>query len=85
MSDPSGVHIDPDVSRRLYDWAMSNGAAAQQLGVPWRAKDAIWTARLRIGLPYGRQGLWVKFDDAVAAVVDDDRADLLEALAALGV
>ena len=85
VSDPFGAHIDPDVSRRLYDWALSSGAAAQQLGTPWRTKDAIWTARLRIGLPYGRPGSWVNFDDAVTAVVDDDRADLLEALAALGV
>ena len=85
VSDPFGSHIDPDVSRRLYDWALSNGATAQQLGAPWRTKDALWTARFRIGLPYGRPGPWVSFDEAVAAVVDDDRGDLLEALTALGI
>ncbi len=46
---------------------------------------ATCSARFRIGLPYGRPGPWVNFDDAVAAVVDDDRANLLEVLAALGV
>jgi len=85
VSDPFGSHIDRDVSRRLYDWALSNGATAQQLGAPWRTKDALWTARFRIGLPYGRPGPWVSFDEAVAAVVDDDRGDLLEALTALGI
>ena len=85
MSDPFGAHVDADVSRRLHGWALSNGATAQQLGVPWRTKDALWTARFRIGLPYGTPGPWASFDDAVAAVVDDDRAGLLEALEALGV
>jgi hypothetical protein len=83
--DPFGSHIDPDVSRRLYDWALSHGATAQQLGLPWRTKDALWTARFRIGLPYGLPGPWANFDDAAAAVVDGERADLVEALAALDI
>lgn len=45
-SDPFSAQIDHDVSRRLHDWARSHGATAQDLGTPWRTKDAMWSARL---------------------------------------
>jgi hypothetical protein len=82
-TDPFSSPIDRDSSRRIYDWALAHGVTAQQLGVPWRTKDALWTARHRIGLPYGKPGPWVDFDDAVAAAVDGDRGALTQALAAL--
>jgi hypothetical protein len=82
-SDPFSSPIDHDSSRRIYDWAIAHGVTPQQLGGPWRTKDALWAARHRIGLPYGRPGPWVDFDDAVAAAVDGDRGALMEALAAL--
>jgi hypothetical protein len=84
-SDPFSAQIDHDASRRLYDWARSHGATAQELGTPWRTKDALWSARLRMGLPYIRPGAWIDFDDAVAGAVDDDRAALFESLDALGI
>jgi hypothetical protein len=84
-SDPFAAPVDHDVSRRLFDWVVANGVSAQQLGGRWRTKDALWTARYRLGLPYGRPGAWYTFDDAVAAVLDDERAVLAEALANLGI
>lgn len=84
-SDPFADSIDHDLSRRLFDWVVANGVSAQQLGGRWRTKDALWTARYRLGVPYGRPGAWYTFDDAVAAVVDDDRVALADALAALGI
>ncbi len=81
--DPFSSPIDHDASRRLYDWAISQGLTAKQLSGPWRTKDALWTARLRVGLPHSRPGPWLDFDDAVAAAVDGDRGGLLKALAAL--
>jgi hypothetical protein len=84
-SDPFAAQIDHDVSRRLFDWVVANGVTAQHLGGRWRTKDALWTARYRLGLPYGRPGGWYTFDDAVVAMVDDDREALAEALATLGI
>jgi hypothetical protein len=83
--DPFAAQIDHDASRRLYDWARSHGATAQELGTPWRTKDALWSARLRMGVPYSHPGAWIDFDDAVAGAIDDNRAALFEGLDALGV
>jgi hypothetical protein len=84
-NDPYAASIEADVSRRLYDWARAQGIGAQQLAGPWRTKDGLWSARLRLGLIYGLPGAWLAFDDAVIATIDDDRAALREALAALGI
>jgi hypothetical protein len=54
------------------------------LAGPWRTKDALWSARFRIGLPYGRPGAWLTFDDAVVAAVDGNDEILMDALATLG-
>ena len=82
-SDPFSDQIDHDASRRLFEWAKGQGIAANVLIGPWRTKDALWAARHRIGLPYGRPGPWVTFDDAVVAAVDGDRGTLMSALADL--
>jgi hypothetical protein len=84
-TDPYAAKLEADVSRRLYEWAKAQGVTAQQLAGPWRTIDGLWSARLRLGLIYGRPGAWITFDDAVIAAVDDDRAALQEALASLGV
>jgi hypothetical protein len=82
-SDPFADRLDADSSRRLFDWARSHGAGAQELTGPWRTKDALWTARHRLGLPYTRPGAWITFDDAVAAAIDGREKALMEALIAL--
>jgi hypothetical protein len=82
-SDPFADNLDHDSSRRLYIWAVANGASKADLAGPWRTKDALWTARFRLGLPYGRPGVWFVFDDAVAAAIDGDREVLADALATL--
>ena len=82
-SDPFADHIDSDASRRLFKWAVEQGVNARELAGPWRTKDALWSARLRLGLIYGRPGAWITFDDAVVAAVDGDDATLMNALAAL--
>jgi hypothetical protein len=82
-SDPFSDHLDHDSSRRLYSWAVANGASKGDLAGPWRTKDALWTARFRLGLPYSRPGAWYLFDEAVAAAIDGDREALADALAAL--
>jgi hypothetical protein len=83
-SDPFAAHLDHDASRRLFKWAVANGENGRELAGPWRTKDALWTARLRLGLPYTRPGAWITFDDAVVAAIDDDDAVLMDALARLG-
>lgn len=83
-SDPFSDQIDHDASRRLFEWAKAQGVAANVLTGPWRTKDALWSARMRIGLPYGRPGAWVTFDDAVAAAIEGDRGTLMTSLAELG-
>jgi hypothetical protein len=82
-SDPFADNLDHDSSRRLYVWAVANGANKADLAGPWRTKDALWTARFRVGLPNSRPGAWMIFDDAVAAAIDGDREVLADALAAL--
>jgi hypothetical protein len=82
-SDPFADAIDHDASRRLFDWAKTQGVTATQLTGPWRTKEALWSARHRLGLPYSRPGEWFTFDDAVAAAIDGDRAELMSALADL--
>lgn len=82
-SDPFASPIEADDSRRLFKWAVAQGVAAKDLSGPWRTKDGLWSARLRLGLLYSRPGAWITFDDAVVAAVDGDRAALLDALAAL--
>jgi hypothetical protein len=83
-SDPFAAHLDHDASRRLYQWAVAKGENARELAGPWRTKDALWSARLRIGLPYSRPGAWLTFDDAVVAAIDGNDAVLMDALATLG-
>ena len=83
-SDPFAAHLDHDASRRLFKWAVANGENGRELAGPWRTKDALWTARLRLGLPYTRPGAWITFDDAVVAAIDDDDAVLMDSLATLG-
>jgi len=83
-SDPYGAKLDPTDSRSLFEWAVAHGANGRELAGPWRTKDALWTARLRLGLPFSRPGAWVTFDEAVAALIDDDGAELSRAFAALG-
>ena len=82
-SDPFAAHLDHDASRRLFQWAVANGESGRDLAGPWRTKDALWSARLRIGLPYSRPGAWVTFDDAVVAAVDGNEAVMMNALAKL--
>ena len=83
-SDPFSAHLAAVDSRRLYEWAVAHGANARELAGPWRTKDALWSARLRLGLLYSRPGAWLAFDDAVVALVDGNEADLNAALNALG-
>jgi hypothetical protein len=83
QNDPFSDHLDHDASRRLFNWAIANGVSKSDLGGPWRTKDALWTARFRLGLPYSRPGAWYVFDEAVAAAIDGDREVLMDALAAL--
>jgi hypothetical protein len=82
-SDPFSDTIDADSSRRLYDWAKANAITPRELSGPWRTKDALWSARLKLGLLYGRPGAWVTFDEAVVAVIDDDRTALADLLVTL--
>ena len=82
-SDPFAAHLDHDSSRRLFQWAVANGENARELAGPWRTKDALWSARLRIGLPHSRPGAWLTFDDAVQAAIDGDDAALMNSLATL--
>lgn len=83
-SDPFSAQLDHDASRRLFQWAVANGENARALAGPWRTKDALWSARLRLGLPYTRPGAWITFDDAVIAAIDGDDAVLMDSLATLG-
>ncbi len=84
-TDPFADPIEADVSRRLYEWAKANAMVRGEMTGPWRTKDALWSARLKLGLLHARPGAWIAFDDAVTAVVDDDRAELQLALAALDI
>jgi hypothetical protein len=82
-SDPFADHLDHDSSRRLFTWAVANGASKADLGGPWRTKDQLWTARLRVGLPYSHPGAWFIFDDAVAAAINGDQNAVFNSLAEL--
>ena len=83
-NDPFASKLVAADSRCLFDWAVANGANGRELAGPWRTKDALWTARLRLGLPFSRPGAWLVFDEAVAALIDDDEPALSAALADLG-
>jgi hypothetical protein len=82
-SDPFAEKLEAVDSRRLHEWAIAHGANARDLSGPWRTKDALWAARLRIGLLYSRPGVWLAFDDAVVALVDGNEAALNDAMNAL--
>lgn len=82
--DPFSSKLDASDSRSLFEWAVANGANGRELAGPWRTKDALWSARLRLGLPFSRPGAWLTFDEAVVALVDDDEPALSAALADLG-
>jgi hypothetical protein len=82
-SDPFADKLEAVDSRRLYEWAVAHGANARELAGPWRTKDALWSARLRMGLIYSLPGVWIAFDDAVVALVDGNEAALNDALNAL--
>jgi hypothetical protein len=82
-SDPFADKLAAVDSRRLYEWAVAHGANARELAGPWRTKDALWSARLRMGLLYSLPGVWLAFDDAVVALVDGNEAALNDALNAL--
>ena len=83
-NDPFASKLVAADSRCLFDWAVANGANGRELAGPWRTKDALWTARLRLGLPFSLPGAWLVFDEAVAALIDDDEPALSAALADLG-
>lgn len=83
-SGPFADKLEAVDSRRLYEWAVAHGANARELAGPWRTKDALWSARLRMGLIYSLPGVWIAFDDAVVALVDGNEAALYDALNALG-
>jgi hypothetical protein len=83
-SDPYSAKLDAGDSRCLFEWAVANGANARELAGPWRTKDALWSARLRMGLLFSRPGVWITFDEALVGLIDDDREALSIALAALG-
>lgn len=83
-SDPFSALVDEGVSGCLLAWAHSHGATAEELGAPWATKDALWSARIRLGLPYSRSSDWYEFDNAMIAAVDGDQAALTTALEALG-
>jgi hypothetical protein len=83
-SDPFAAHIEAVDSRHLFEWAVAHGANARDLAGPWRTKDALWSARLRLGLLYNRPGAWITFDDAVLALVDGQEGALADALNKLG-
>jgi hypothetical protein len=82
--DPFSSKLEASDSRCLFEWAVANGANGRDLAGPWRTKDALWSARLRLGLPFSRPGAWLTFDEAVVALVDDDERALSAALADLG-
>ena len=82
-SDPFAEKLEAVDSRRLHEWAVAHGANARELAGPWRTKDALWSARLRMGLLYSRPGVWLTFDDAVVALVDGNEAALNDAMNAL--
>ena len=83
-NDPFSEKLAAVDSRHLFEWAVAHGANARELAGPWRTKDALWSARLRLGLLYSRPGAWISFDDAVAALVDGNETALADALNALG-
>jgi hypothetical protein len=83
-SDPYAAKLDAGDSRCLFEWAVANGANGRELAGPWRTKDALWSARLRLGLLFSRPGAWITFDEAVVGLIDDDNSALSAALAALG-
>ena len=83
-SDPYSAKLDAGDSRCLFEWAVTNGANARELAGPWRTKDALWSARLRMGLLFSRPGVWITFDEALVGLIDDDHEALSNALAALG-
>ena len=82
-SDPFADKLDAVDSRRLFEWAVAHGANARELAGPWRTKDALWQARLRLGVIYGIPGAWIGFDDAIVALVDSNERALNAALNAL--
>ena len=83
-SDPYSAKLDAGDSRCLFEWAVANGANVRELAGPWRTKDALWSARLRMGLLFTRPGLWITFDEALVGLIDDDNVALSNAFAALG-
>lgn len=83
QSDPFSDKIDAVDSRHLFEWAVAHGANAREIAGPWRTKDALWSARLKMGLLYGRPGVWIAFDDAVVALVDGNDGALGDALNSL--
>jgi hypothetical protein len=82
-SDPFADKLEAVDSRRLHEWAVAHGANARELAGPWRTKDALWQARLRMGVLYGMPGPWITFDDAVVAIVDGNMKALDAAMNAL--
>jgi hypothetical protein len=83
-NDPFSAKLDATDSRCLFDWAVANGANVRELAGPWRTKDALWTARMRMGLLFSRPGSWITFDEALVGLMDDDNKALSDALNALG-
>jgi hypothetical protein len=83
-NDPYSAKLDATDSRCLFDWAVAHGGNARELAGPWRTKDALWTARMRLGLLFSRPGSWITFDEALVGLMDDDNEALSDALNALG-
>jgi hypothetical protein len=80
FGDPFAEQLDPDVARRLREWAAAHEDDAGKVGDAWRTKEDLWTARFRLGLPWHRSGGWPWFDQAAGAAVDGDLMMLHRAL-----
>jgi hypothetical protein len=82
-SDPFLEPVDGEISGRLSVWAIGHGATKEELAAPWRTKEELWSARIRLDIA-SRAGAWLAFDRALSAMVDGDQDALAEALVALG-
>lgn len=81
--DPFAEQLDPEVARRLREWAAAHEDDRGKIGNPWRTKADLWAARFRLGLPGHRGGDWYRFDQASRAAVDGDIISLHKALSEL--
>jgi hypothetical protein len=82
-SDRFAEQLDPEVARRLWEWAAAHEDDSDKVRDPWRTKADLWTASFRLRVPWHRSGDWYPFDQASRAAVDGDLISLRKALSEL--